>query len=179
MDTLLKSAVLASTLTQNPYHIISICGESDMKHAKSETLFEIPEDDPNYPIIEKLGFEYLWVYTYADKESMEKDLDHLINQMDLLEGGDDQYFDYSPDELNMVLYGATLLDKQRKYKPLILQKLQQYQEGFDEEEHIELHDHYIYLLNNPGDLYKEQEDQINQIKSMVSLINSKSKWQQN
>lgn len=32
----------------------------------------------------------LWVYTYADKESLELDLMDILNQMDLLRGCDDQ-----------------------------------------------------------------------------------------
>lgn len=32
--------------------------------------------------------------------------------MDLLKGCDDQYFDYNVDELDMVLYGATLILEQ-------------------------------------------------------------------
>lgn len=60
----------------------------------------------------------LWVYTYADKESLELDLMEILNQMDLLRGCDDQYFDYNVDELDMVLYGATLILEQEKYKPL-------------------------------------------------------------
>lgn len=43
----------------------------------------------------------------------------------------------------MVLYGATLILEQEKYKPLILAQLQHYQDCFDEEEHAELIDYYI------------------------------------
>ena len=92
--------------------------------------------------------DMLWVYTYADKESLELDLMEILNQMDLTKGADDQYYDYNVDELDMVLYGATIILEQEKYKPLILQKLQDYQDNFDEEEHDEIIDYYITSSKN-------------------------------
>ena len=50
---------------------------------------------------------------------------------------DDQYFDYNVDEVDMVLYGATLILEQEKYKPLIMEKFQYYKDNFNEEEHAE------------------------------------------
>ena len=97
--------------------------------------------------------DMLWVYTYADKESLELDLMEILNQMDLTKGADDQYYDYNVDELDMVLYGATIILEQEKYKPLILQKLQDYQDNFDEEEHAEIIDYYINFLEKPEILY--------------------------
>ena len=38
---------------------------------------------------------------------------------------------------------ATIIQEQEKYKPLILQKLQDYQNNFDEEEHSEIIDYYM------------------------------------
>lgn len=90
--------------------------------------------------------------------------------MDLLRGYDDQYFDYNVDELDMVLYGAALILEQEKYKPFILQKLQDYQYNFDEEEHAEIIDYYIYLLDlleEPETLYEGAEQNINLLKSFI------------
>lgn len=95
----------------------------------------------------------LWVYTYADKESLELDLMDILNQMDLLRGCDDQYFDYNVDEVDMVLYGATIIQEQEKYKPLIMQKFQHYKDNFDEEEHAEEIDYYLNFLEEPETLY--------------------------
>ena len=111
--------------------------------------------------------DMLWVYTYADKESLELDLMEILNQMDLLKGCDDQYFDYNVDEVDMVLYGATLIQEQEKYKPLILQKLKDYQNNFDEEEHSEIIDYYINLLEEPETLYEGAEQNINLFKSFI------------
>lgn len=69
-------------------------------------------DNPNY------SDDMLWVYTYADKESLELDLMEILNQMDLTKGADDQYYDYNVDELDMVLYGATIILEQEKYNHL-------------------------------------------------------------
>lgn len=117
--------------------------------------------------ISDFSLEMLWVYTYADKESLELDLMEILNQMDLLRGCDDQYFDYNVDEVDMVLYGATLILEQEKYKPLILAQLQHYQDCFDEEEHAEIIDYYIDLLEEPETLYENAEQTINLLKSFI------------
>lgn len=133
-----------------------------------DTFFTfIAEDDPHYEEISDYSLEMLWVYTYADKESLELDLMEILNQMDLLRGCDDQYFDYNVDEVDMVLYGATIIQEQEKYKPLILAQLQHYQDCFDEEEHAEIIDYYIDLLEEPETLYENAEQTINLFKSLI------------
>jgi len=138
-----------------------------MSHAQNTYDFEIDEDDPHYQELSDNSLEMLWVYTYADKESLEQDLMEDLNQMDLLRGADDQYFDYNVDELDMVLYGATLIFEQEKYKPLILQKLHHYQDNFDEEEHCEIIDYYINLLEDPENLYHDAEQRIALLKALI------------
>lgn len=167
MDTLNSTSILAYLIAQNPFHIVSLQGQFPMSHTQNTYYFEIAEDDPNYEEISDFSLEMLWVYTYADKESLELDLMEILNQMDLLRGYDDQYFDYNVDELDMVLYGATLILEQEKYKPLILAQLQHYQDCFDEEEHIEIIDYYIDLLEEPETLYENAEQTINLFKPFI------------
>ena len=171
MDTLKSTSILASILHKNPYHIISTQGQFPMSHAQNTYDFEIAEDDPHYEEIFNNSLEMLWVYTYADKESLELDLMEILNQMDLLRGYDDQYYDYNVDELNMVLYGATLVLEQEKYRPLIMEKLQDYQDyfvyKFEEGELIEILDYYLDLLEEPETLYEDAEQNINFLKSFI------------
>lgn len=167
MDTLNSTSILASIIAQNPFHIVSLQGQFPISHAQNTYYFEIAEDDPHYEEILDYSLEMFWVYTYADKESLELDLMEILNQMDLLRGCDDQYFDYNVDEVDMVLYGATLILEQEKYKPLILAQLQHYQDCFDEEEHVELIDYYIDLLEEPETLYEDAEQNINLLKSFI------------
>lgn len=163
MDTLKSTSILAYLIAQNPFHIVSLQGQFPMSHAQNTYEFEIAEDDPNYEEISDFSLEMLWVYTYADKESLELDLMEILNQMDLLRGYDDQYFDYNVDEVDMVLYGATLILEQEKYKPLILAQLQHYQDCFD----AEIIDYYIDLLEEPEILYENAEQTINLFKSLI------------
>lgn len=167
MDTLKSTSILASIIAQNPFHIVSLQGQFPMSHAQNTYYFEIAEDDPHYEEILDYSLEMFWVYTYADKESLELDLMEILNQMDLLRGCDYQYFYYNVDELDMVLYGATLILEQEKYKPLILAQLQHYQDCFDEEEHAEIIDYYIDLLEEPETLYENAEQTINLFKSFI------------
>lgn len=102
-----------------------------------------------------------------DEESLELDLMDILNQMDLLRGCDDQYFDYNVDEVDMVLYGATIIQEQEKYKPLIMQKFQHYKDNFDEEEHAEEIDYYLNFLEEPETLYTFTENIISLFKSFI------------
>lgn len=167
MDTLKSTSILALIMLRNPYHIISIQGQMPMSHAQNTYDFEIAENDPHYDDIVNYSDDMLWVYTYADKESLELDLMEILNQMDLTKGADDQYYDYNVDELDMVLYGATIILEQEKYKPLILQKLQDYQDNFDEEEPDEIIDYYINFLEKPETLYTFTEKIISLLKSFI------------
>lgn len=167
MTTLNSTSILASIIAQNPYHIISIQGQMPMSHAENTYDFEIAEDDPHYDDMVDYSADMLWVYTYADKESLELDLMEILNQMDLLRGCDDQYFDYNVDEVDMVLYGATIIQEQEKYKPLIMEKFQYYKDNFDEEEHAEEIDYYLNFLEEPETLYTFTEKTINLFKSFI------------
>lgn len=95
------------------------------------------------------------------------DLMEILNQMDLLRGCDDQYFDYNVDEVDMVLYGATLILEQEKYKPLIMEKFQYYKDNFNEEEHAEEIEYYLNFLEKPETLYTFTENTINFFKSLI------------
>lgn len=171
MDTLKSTSILASIIAQNPFHIVSLQGQFPMSHAQNTYYFEIAEDDPHYEEILDYSLEMFWLYTYADKESLELDLMEILNQMDLLRGNDDQYFDYNVDELDMVLYGATLILEQEKYRPFIMAQLQHYQDCFDynfeEGELIEIIDYYIDFLEEPETLYTFTENTINLLKSFI------------
>lgn len=93
MTTLNSTSILASIIAQNPYHIISIQGQMPMSYAENTYDFEIAEDDPYYDDMVNNSSDMLWVYTYADKESLELDLMEILNQMDLLSGCDDQGYE--------------------------------------------------------------------------------------
>lgn len=75
--------------------------------------------------------------------------------------------DYNVDEVDMVLYGATIIQEQEKYKPLIMQKFQHYKDNFDEEEHAEEIDYYLNFLEEPETLYTFTENTINFFKSLI------------
>lgn len=75
--------------------------------------------------------------------------------------------DYNVDEVDMVLYGATIIQEQEKYKPLIMEKFQYYKDNFDEEEHAEEIDYYLNFLEEPETLYTFTEKTINLFKSFI------------
>lgn len=75
--------------------------------------------------------------------------------------------DYNVDEVDMVLYGATLILEQEKYKPLIMEKFQYYKDNFNEEEHAEEIEYYLNFLEKPETLYTFTEKTINLLKSLI------------
>lgn len=86
MDTLNSTSILASIIAQNPFHIVSLQGQFPMSHAQNTYYFEIAEDDPHYEEILDYSLEMFWLYTYADKESLELDLMEIIDYyIDFLE----------------------------------------------------------------------------------------------
>lgn len=167
MTTLKSTSILAYLIAQNPFHIVSLQGQLPMSHAQNTYDFEIAEDDPHYDDMVNYSVDMFWIYTYANKESLELDLMEILNQMDLLRGCDDQYFDYNVDEVDMVLYGATIILEQEKYKPLIMEKFQYYKDNFDEEKHVEEIDYYLNFLEKPETLYQGAEQTINLFKSFI------------
>lgn len=159
MITLLKILI-----EDNPFHLISK-GITSLPNAQKELSFDIPREDPNHNLFKEQDLEYLWVYTYPNKESLEQDLKYLIDNLDLFSDDDP---DYTIDELDTILYGATIIKEQDKYKPLILQNLWDYQENYEGDEPI---DYYFNLIEDPKTLYQEAEQKINLIKSISTTQN--------
>jgi hypothetical protein len=154
-----SSAVLLKAIKMNPLHIVSLQGQMPMKHASQEFEINIEnEEDTNYEILENQGLTGIfWLYAYNDKESLIKDINAILDQMNLLAGGDDQYFDYNIDELDMVLYGVSILgtDAMKEYRPRIMEQLRFYIDNFNEEEHCEFIEYYENLYNDTDNLYSE------------------------
>lgn len=156
-----SSAVLLKAIKMNPLHILSLQGQMPMEHAAQEFEINIEdEEDTNYVTLEINGLTGIfWIYAYNDKESLIKDLNAILDQMNLLAGGDDQYFDYNVDELDMVLYGASILgtDAMKEYRPRIMEKLRFYLDNYNEEEHCEYIEYYENLYKDPDNLYKDAQ----------------------
>lgn len=95
---------------------------------------------------------------------------HIVSiqgQMPMSHAQNTYDFEIAEDEVDMVLYGATIIQEQEKYKPLIMQKSQHYKDNFDEEEHAEEIDYYLNFLEEPETLYTFTEKTINLFKSFI------------
>lgn len=76
--------------------------------------------------------ESYYLYTYDSEELLIKDLLLQLSQLNLLEGNDDQFFDYNPDNLETIFNGSKLLTNKSQQQE-ILQKLAKLIETFYEE----------------------------------------------
>lgn len=165
METITSSQKLKELITSNPnLHTISRQGECVMENAYLEYDFDIDESDPNYRELDNNSLSMGFLYIYDNEEDLTTDLNNILLDLDLIEGCDDQYYDYNPDALEMVIYGAYVSGQTDNYAPLIRQKCQKYLTDFDalpEDEQPEFMDEYKNLATeeNPaiGEYYNAPE----------------------
>lgn len=102
------------------YLLISFQGENILENFNN--TFQVKESltESYYP------------YTYDSEELLIKDLLLQLSQLNLLEGNDDQFFDYNPDNLETIFNGSKLPTNKSQQQE-ILQKLAKLIETFYEE----------------------------------------------
>ena len=71
-------------------------------------IYEIEIDDE--PFDEFLGF----IITYASEKDLFENLRENLISMDLTQGADDQYYDYSPSQVEAILFGILQLTKEHQ-----------------------------------------------------------------
>lgn len=102
------------------YHLISFQGENILENFNN-----------TFQVKESLTESY-YLYTYDSEELLIKDLLLQLSQLNLLEGNDDQFFDYNPDNLETIFNGSKLLTNKSQQQE-ILQKLAKLIETFYKE----------------------------------------------
>lgn len=92
-----------------------------------------------------------YLIIYSSEETLFENLnENLISHMDLTEGADDQYYDYSPSQVEAIIFGITKLSPDHQEE--ILNKLKKYLWDFiqDEEQDED-------MVNTYDELYKAIE----------------------
>lgn len=107
-------------IQEYPFYLISFQGENILENFNN--TFKV-----NKPLSESY-----YLYTYDSEELLTKDLLLQLSQLNLLEGNDDQFFDYNPDNLETIFNGSKLLTNKFQQQE-ILQKLAKLIETFYEE----------------------------------------------
>ena len=107
-------------IQEYPFYLISFQGEN------------ILENFNNTLQVKESLTESYYLYTYDSEELLTKDLLLQLSQLNLLEGNDDQFFDYNPDNLETIFNGSKLLTNKFQQQE-ILQKLAKLIETFYEE----------------------------------------------
>lgn len=102
------------------FYLISFQGENILENFNN-----------TFQVKESLTESY-YLYTYDSEELLIKDLLLQLSQLNLLEGNDDQFFDYNPDNLETIFNGSKLLTNKFQQQE-ILQKLAKLIETFYEE----------------------------------------------
>lgn len=108
------------TIQEYPFYLISFQGEN------------ILENFNNTLQVKESLTESYYLYTYDSEELLTKDLLLQLSQLNLLEGNDDQFFDYNPDNLETIFNGSKLPTNKSQQQE-ILQKLAKLIETFYEE----------------------------------------------
>lgn len=114
----------------------------------------------NHLAIHKISGKDFYDYSvifWDDPEKFLQDLLNIANELDLNEGYDDQYYDYSPDTLEALLYGYYVL-KHNDINPenlmdILIKKLREYQKEQEitpDREPIYLYDNLLKNINHMG-----------------------------
>lgn len=107
-------------IQEYPFFLFSFQGENILENFNN-----------TFQVKESLTESY-YLYTYNSEELLIKDLLLQLSQLNLLEGNDDQFFDYNPDNLETIFNGSKLLTNKSQQQE-ILQKLAKLIETFYEE----------------------------------------------
>ena len=108
-------------IQEYPFYLISFQGENILENFNNAF----------FKVYKPLSESY-YLYTYDSEELLTKDLLLQLSQLNLLEGNDDQFFDYNPDNLETIFNGSKLLTNKSQQQE-ILQKLAKLIETFYEE----------------------------------------------
>lgn len=110
------------TLNNNPWFLLSYTGEGPKDYIEEVELDSI-EDLP----LALTDYQYGYIYIYQDRDALVQEIYRLVQELDLTEGSDDQYYDYNPDTYQMVITGAIYAGIWDDIKPLMEEKLRIYQ----------------------------------------------------
>lgn len=89
-----------------------------------------------------------YLITYSSEETLFENLnENLISHMDLTEGADDQYYDYSPSQVEAIIFGITKLSPDHQEE--ILNKLKKHLREFiqDDEQDKDMISQYTSIYN--------------------------------
>lgn len=89
-----------------------------------------------------------YLIIYSSEETLFENLnENLISRMDLTEGADDQYYDYSPSQVEAIIFGITKLSPDHQEE--ILNKLKKHLWEFiqDEEQGEDMISQYTNIYN--------------------------------
>lgn len=89
-----------------------------------------------------------YIITYTSEEALFENLkENITSHMDLTEGGDDQYYDYSPSQVEAILFGVLQLAPE--HQDYIITGLKKHLREFiqDEEQDDDMISQYTYIYN--------------------------------
>lgn len=104
-------------------------------------IYEIEIDDE--PFDEFLGY----IITYASEKDLFENLRENLILMDLTQGADDQYYDYSPSQVEAILFGILQLTKE--HQDIIVTELKRQLKSFiqDKDQAEEMITRYTCIYN--------------------------------
>ena len=101
-----------------------------------------------YHITDAPGNDTWYFYTFETFPVMLQYIQELLNNLDLTSGGDDEYFDYNPAQLEVILYGLYQLQGMPGINQLFTQLKQVFDNYFENDELHEMDDTYQNYLDN-------------------------------
>lgn len=99
---------LNNAMQLNPLHILT--ENEGWETTSPETLVNLNALS-DLPLPEHLDFYPYSLHIYQTKEQLYQDIEHNIDTMDLLDMGDDDFYDYMPCKIRCLIKGFDLLKK--------------------------------------------------------------------
>lgn len=161
-----NKTTLTQLFTKYPYHLIARNLEfntpSKLSIFDMDDFITMTEEPILGQRLYDFSYEGSMLIAYKSASDLYNDLLDIAYNLDLNAGGDDQYFDYTPEAMEVILYGMALLKHQApnidltELKDVIIQKLKEYNVLRHQESillYISLRDNLSSLDNYNEDLY--------------------------
>lgn len=140
MKELKNLDAIRELLASNPFYTYDYTDGLHINEDNSNSIYSIDLD--NDPLAAYISG---YIITYTSEEALFENLkENITSHMDLTEGGDDQYYDYSPSQVEAILFGVPQLIPE--HQDYIITGLKKHLREFiqDEEQDDDMISQYTY-----------------------------------
>lgn len=143
MKELKNLDAIRELLASNPFYTYDYTDGLHINEDNSNSVYSIDLD--NDPLAAYISG---YIITYTSEEALFENLkENITSHMDLTDGADDQYYDYSPSQVEAIIYAIPQLTPE--HQDYIITGLKKHLRGFiqDEDQDEDMISQYTATLN--------------------------------